>query len=339
VKRLHKIGIILLVAIFVAVSVGYIVTTQTSQNQTRSNKVVIAHAGGTCEAPTYVAIHKGFFADEGLDVELVQMGFDQLRVALDAGTVDAAQSNFQWFKTIEQGYNVKLTAGLHTGCIKAVTPVSSRINSIADLKGKTIGVEAIGGGPQIALSVKLREVGVNPLTEVEWKAYPAAQLEEAVNKGEIDAFISWDPFPTQAHDHCQDNGNSSYKYLLDTSADAPFSKSYCCFVAISGKVVTGDPEKAAAITRALLRGTEWVGEHPQEAAQIIVDNNYAGGDVSLHANLLSSYGWQPSINQAKANIQFYIAELKTQGILESSTNADDLYNKVFAEVISNYNGK
>lgn len=296
-------------------------------------KVVISYAGGTCEAPVYVAYHKGFFEEEGLDVELIQAGFDQLKLSLDSGDIDATQANFAWFKPIEQGLNIKLTAGIHTGCIKAVTPADSGIKSIADLKGKAIGVDSIGGGPQIALSAKLREAGINPTTEVEWKAYPGPQLDEAINKGEIAAYMTWDPFPTQAHDH------NNYNYLLDIGADDPFKNNYCCFVGVSGKVVKEDPEKAAAITRALLKAAEWVGENPEEAAQIEIDNKYVGGDVKLNSSLLASYNWEPSIQQAKDNIHYFIEEQKTQGILESGTSEEDLYNRVFAEVIPEYNGK
>jgi NitT/TauT family transport system substrate-binding protein len=296
-------------------------------------KTVISYAGGTCEAPTFVALHKGFFEEEGLDVELVQTGFEQLKLGLDSGEIDAAQSNFAWFKPIEQGLNIKLTAGIHTGCIKAVTPPDSGIETIADLKGKAVGVDAIGGGPQIALSAKLRELGIDPVTEVEWKAYPGPQLEEAINKGEIVAYMTWDPFPTQAHDH---NG---YNVLLDIGADDPFKDNYCCFVGVSAKVVEEDPDKAAAITRAFLKASEWVAANPEEAAQIAVDNGYIGGDVELNTQLLASYNWEPSIGQAKENIRYYITEQKAQGILEAGTSEEELYNRVFAEVIPDYNGK
>lgn len=303
------------------------------QPEKKLKKTVISYAGGTCEAPTFVALHKGFFEEEGLDVELVQSGFDQLKLGLDKGEIDAAQANFAWFKPIEQGLNIKLTAGIHTGCIKAVTPSDSGIESIADLKGKAVGVDAIGGGPQIALSAKLREAGIDPVTEVEWKAYPGPQLEEAINKGEIVAYMTWDPFPTQA---CEHNG---YKVLFDIGGDDPFKNNYCCFVGVSAKVVEEDPEKAVAITRALLKASEWVAENPEEAARISIDNKYVGGDVELNTKLLASYGWDPSISQAKENIRYYINELKTQGILESGTSEEELYNRVFAEVIHDFNGK
>ena len=234
-------------------------TTQTNSDTSAVlKKTVISYAGGTCEAPTFVAFQKGFFKEEGLDVELVKSSFDQLRQGLDAGTIDATMANFAWFKPIEQGLNIKLTGGIHTGCISAVTPKDSGITSIKDLKGKIIGVDAIGGGPQIALSAALRANGIDPTTEVEWKAYPGPQLDEAINKNEIQAYMTWDPFPAQA---VKDKG---YISLLNIGKDEPFSQSYCCFVGISGIVVSKDPEKAAAITRAFLKAAEWVGKNPGE---------------------------------------------------------------------------
>lgn len=310
-------------------SVQNVSTTGTS----KFGKTVIAYAGGTCEAPAFVAFHKGFFKEEGLDVELVQAGFEQLKQGLTTGKIDAALANFAWFKPIEQGMNIKLTAGVHTGCIKAVTPQNSGIKEIKDLKGKTIGVDAIGGGPMIALSIKLRENGLDPKTDVEWKAYPGPQLDEAIKKNEIQAYMTWDPFPTQAHDH------NNHTYLLDIGTDEPFKNNYCCFVGTNGDLVKENPEKAAAITRALLKSAEWVGENPKEAAQISIDNKYVGGDVELNAKLLGSYQWTPGIKQAQDNIRFYIKEQKTQGILEASTNEEELYKAIYGEVISDYNEK
>lgn len=305
----------------------------TSTNTSKFGKTTIAYAGGTCEAPTFVALHKGFFKEEGLDVELVQAGFEQLKQGLTTGKIEAAQANFAWLKPIEQGMNIKLTAGIHTGCIKAVTPESSGIKEIKDLKGKTIGVDAIGGGPMIALSTKLRENGIDPKTDVQWKAYPGPQLDEAIKKNEIQAYMTWDPFPQMA---CDD---MNFTKLLDIGTDDPFTNNYCCFVGINGDLVKNNPEKAKAITRALLKAAEWVGQNPKEAAQISLDNKYVGGDVELNSKLLASYQWTPGIKQAQDNIKFYIKEQKAQAILEASTKEDSLYNTIFSEVLPDYNGK
>ncbi len=328
VKKQYKIiVVVILVVLVVSLAAGIALTTQPT-NESGLKTAVISYAGGTCEAPVYIAYEKGFFRDEGLNVTLVKAGFEQLKVSLDSGAIDATQANFAWFKPIEQGLNIKLTAGIHTGCISLVTPSNSGIKTIADLKGKAVGIDSIGGGPQIALSAKLRDLGIDPTTQIEWKAYPSPQLDEAINKGEIVAYMTWDPFPSKAV------SEKGYINLFDIGKDAPLNTSYCCFVGVNGKVAGDDPQKAAAITRAILKAAKWVGEHPEEAAQIEIDKGYVGGNVDLNARLLASYDWEPSISQAKENIRYFITEQKAQGILESSTNVDDLYNRVFAQVIT-----
>jgi NitT/TauT family transport system substrate-binding protein len=145
--------------------------------------------------------------------------------------------------------------------------------------------------------------------------------------------MTWDPFPTL------DVMNNNYTTLLDIGKDDPFKNEYCCFVGVNGDLVKNNPAKAAAITRAILEGATWVGQNPQQAAQIESDNNYVGGDVSMNAAMLASYTWNPGVLQAENNIKWYISELKAQGILDASTNEDTLYNTIFGQVIPDYNGK
>jgi NitT/TauT family transport system substrate-binding protein len=321
--RYKIIGVIILVVLVVSLVAG--IEWQHKSNE--SAQVEIAYAGGTCEAPVFVAYKEGFFKEEGLNVELIQAGSSDLTTGLDSGKIAAAEANFQWFEQIAQGLDVKLTAGIHSGCISLVTPTNSTIKTVADLAGKAVGVESIGGGPQIALLIALKELGIDPNT-ITWTAYPGDQLNEAVAKGEIVAYITWDPFPSEAV------SNDGYTSLLNIGTDAPFNDSYCCFVGVSGKVVKNNPAEAAAITKAILKGAEWVGENPQESAQIEIDNSYVGGTVQLNAALLASYNWHPSVSQAETNAQWWITEEQAAGILSNSTSVNTLYNQVFAQVIT-----
>ncbi|BBI31634.1 ABC transporter substrate-binding protein [Cohnella abietis] len=305
--------------------------TQASTGEKKIKKVTFAYAGGTCEAPIYTAIEKGFFKEEGLDVELVQMDFETLKSGISSGKVDGSVGNFAWFKPIEQGLDVKVTGGLHAGCIQLVALKSSGITSVKDLKGKKIGVDVIGGGPQITLSITLKQNGIES-TDIDWRAYPSQQLTTAAEKGEIDAFIVWDPAAQQA----LDTGN--YIRLLSNGHDEPFKSGYCCYSVISGQVTKKDPEKAAAITRALLRAAEWVGNNAEETGKIETDKKYVSADAETNSKLLASYHWKPGVIAAKQSAEFFIKEQKTQGILDSSTDEKELLDRLFFEAIPDFNG-
>lgn len=296
-------------------------------------KVTFAYAGGTCEAPIYTAIEKGFFKEEGLDVELIQQDFETLKSGIASGKVDGTVGNFAWFKPIEQGLDVKLTGGLHAGCIQLVTPSDSGITSVKDLKGKTIGVDVIGGGPQITLSIALKQNGLDPQADVQWRAYPSQQLSTAADKGEIQAFIVWDPAAQQAIDE------KKYVRLLSNGHDEPFKSGYCCYSVISGKVTEEDPEKAAAITRALLKAAEWVGNNTHETAEIETNKKYVPADVATNEALLADYHWKPGVKTAEESAKFFIKYQKELGILDSSTDESELLERAFFKAIPDFNGR
>ncbi|WP_239616044.1 ABC transporter substrate-binding protein [Cohnella mopanensis] len=305
--------------------------TNASGDGKKLKKVTFAYAGGTCEAPIYSAVEKGFFKEEGLDVELVQMDFETLKSGISSGKVDGTVGNFAWFKPIEQGLDVKITGGLHAGCIQLVTRKDSGITSIKELKGKKIGVDTIGGGPQITLAITLKENGIES-TDVDWRAYPSQQLATAADKGEIDAFIVWDPAAQQALD------SGEYTRLLSNGHDEPFKSGYCCYSVISGAVTKNDPEKAAAITRALLKSAEWVGNNAAETAKIETDKKYVAADAATNEKLLAAYHWKPGVINAKKSAEFFIKEQKAQGILDASTDEKELLDRAFFEAIPDYNG-
>jgi NitT/TauT family transport system substrate-binding protein len=121
-------------------------------------------AGGTCEAATYVGHDVGFFADEGLDVELVRLANSQAGIdALGAGKIDAIGGViYQYLKPFEQGLDVRFAAGLHGGCLRLVAKPNCGVHKLADLKGRTVGVDAIGGGSMAFVSALLTREGVDP---------------------------------------------------------------------------------------------------------------------------------------------------------------------------------
>src|SRR5215468_9628343 len=104
-------------------------------------KVKVAYIALTCEPPIYVAYEKGFFKEEGLDVELVKSDWDSMRDGLGLGKFDATHHLIMYLlKPIEKGLNVKLTGGVHTGCLRLQVGTKTDITKVEDLKGKKVGI-------------------------------------------------------------------------------------------------------------------------------------------------------------------------------------------------------
>ena len=94
------------------------------------------NAGAPCLLAVTVAKDKGFFARHGLDVDLVNYAgsTDQLLETLATGKADAAVGMaLRWLKPMEQGFDVKIVASLHGGCMRLLAPADSGINQVNDL--------------------------------------------------------------------------------------------------------------------------------------------------------------------------------------------------------------
>ena len=101
------------------------------------------NAGAPCLLGVTVAKEKGIFAKNGLDVDLINYSgsTDQLLETLATGKADAAAGMaLRWLKPLEQGFDVKIVASTHGGCLRLLAPASSNIKTLTDLKGKIIAV-------------------------------------------------------------------------------------------------------------------------------------------------------------------------------------------------------
>lgn len=326
-KRLLSLTLVCAISVFVTGCQKNV--DQAVNSEYKYGKLKIqALSGAVCGAPAYVAYEKGFFKEEGLDVELVSGTLDENKTGLATGEFVVTNGDFQWFPSIQQGMNLKVIGGLHKGCIKIVLPPNSPIKTAADLKGKNIGVDEIGGTPMSVATIVLANAGINPQTEVTWKAYPLDQLNEAVSKGEVDAFAAWDPFGTLAVE------NNGYTVLTDISTDPLFKGKSCCFLYASENQIKENPDKVKAIARAYQKADAWIKEHPEETAQLEIDKKYiASDDVKLVTQLIKSYDFEYTTDTAKDDISYFVKKLDKTGFLKDNTDPAQFANDTYYDIL------
>ena len=79
------------------------------------------NATSICTAAAPVAKERGVFAKHNLDVDFINFGgsTEQLLEAIATGKADAGIGMaLRWLKPLEQGFDVRITAGVHGGCIR-----------------------------------------------------------------------------------------------------------------------------------------------------------------------------------------------------------------------------
>jgi NitT/TauT family transport system substrate-binding protein len=98
-------------------------------------------------------------------------------------------------RLIDAGEQLVVLSGIHIGCFELFG--TERIRSLRDLKGKRVGVSALGSGRHIFLASMLAHVGLDPRQDVDWITRPVAESMQMFAKGEIDAFMGFPPEPQE----------------------------------------------------------------------------------------------------------------------------------------------
>jgi len=296
----------------------------TASSKPESNKVRVGYIGLTCEASIFSAVENGFFKEEGLEIELIKCDWKTYKDSLALGSYDFTQHLVMYFlKPIEQGLDVKFLGGVHTGCLRVQVPTSSPIKSVADLRGKRIGVPGMGTPPFIFATRAASNAGLNPAKDVEWKVYPPAEQGLAIEKGEVDAVANAEPIGSMLL------GSGKVRNLADQAKDTPYNSEYCCEVVANGKWLAKNPKTAAAATRALLKGAKWVHANPVAAAKMAVEKKYLAANPELNAVAISHLNYLPSISRAESSVRTAAEEMKKAGMLTPTTDPAELAKRAF----------
>jgi NitT/TauT family transport system substrate-binding protein len=298
-----------------------------SSSASSTPKTKIAYIGLTCEAPLFVAFEKGFFKEEGLDPEMVKVDWSTMRDALSFGKVDATHTLVTYLlKPIQDGLDVRITGGVHKGCLRVQASLKSNIQKVEDFKGTRIGVQTMGSPPFLFASRAFADHGMDAEKDITWRVFPASELELALDKGEIDAVADSEPIGSLLLAH------EKVRNVIDQAIDAPYRDEYCCAIAVSGKLLSSDPARAAKVTRAILKASKWVSTNPTAAAKISVNKGWIAANVDLDALALSKLKYVPSVSACADSIVATAAALKKESLLNPSTDPAELGKRAFAKL-------
>lgn len=290
-------------------------------------KVRVGFIGITCEAPIFSAIENGFFREEGLHPELVKCEWSKYKDVLALGGYDITHHLVMYFlKPIEQGLDVRFTAGIHKGCLRVQAPLKGNIHKVTDLCGKRIGVPGMGTPPFIFANRVIGAHGIDARREIEWRVFPAGELGLAMEKGEIDACANSEPIGTLLL------AQGLVRNVADQAKDPPYNDEYCCAVIANGRWLSVNPEVGAAATRAMLKGAKWVNENPRTAARISVEKKYLASNPELNTTAIGNLSYVPSVLGGEAAVRSAAAEMKTAGMLSKTTDVEELAKKAFVHL-------
>ena len=276
-----------------------------------ASKLTVAHSTWVGYGPLYIARDKGFFADEGLDVDLTIMEDVKTRMpALAAGRIDIAVTTIDTvlgFTT--PGHPLAYLFALDDSRGGDGIVADKEIKSVADLKGKKIAYTE-GSVSQFFLSVLLKKAGLT-LKDVDSMNMTAGDAGAAFVAGRVDAAVTWEPWLSRG------KATEHGAVLVDSSS----TPGLITDIAVTTQKMLGERKAdMQAFYRAWTKAVEWQKSHEAEADEIMAKG--VGGwlkDPAVFA-------------ETRAGIVFYDGEMNAkfmdpdnaQGILATVADAKAL---------------
>ena len=167
-------------------------------------KVVVGVGGKTLfyYLPLTIALQKGYFKAEGLDVELQDFpGGARALQALLGGSVDIVSGAYEHTVTQQaKGQNLEaiFLQGKYSSMVLVMNKAKAeKYRSPADLKGMKIGVTAPGSSTNMMVNILLAKVNLKPDDVSIIGAGATAGAVAIMQRGELDALVNLDPVIAQ----------------------------------------------------------------------------------------------------------------------------------------------
>lgn len=278
-------------------------------------------------APFYVAVEKGYFAEEGLQIEF-DYSFETDGVALvGAGELPfAVVSGEQVLLARAQGIPVQYVfAWWQDFPVAAVTAADSGIETPADLRGQRIGLPGLFGASYIGLRALLNAGG---LTE-------ADVTLDAIGFNQVEAFASGQEPVVVVYINNEPLQLEALGYAVNVIAVRDAVRLPANGIIANETVVREQPELVRAFNRALQRGLEDTLNDPDAAYEICklyVENLASADQVVQRAVLESSLDlWRAerlgeSDSQAWENLQALLLEM---GLLTAPLDLNAAYSNEY----------
>lgn len=218
-----------------------------------------------------IAEEKGFFKEEGLEIENKLMtGPDENASLVASG--DAAVCFGSMYNNISvaaNGVKVKVVAPLvnAAGTQAVVARKGLEINSPKDLEGKKIGMTN-GAGVLIAIRNMCQATGVD-VNKLQFINLGVSDQLAALDRGDIDAMAAWEPWIGKALEHDGTLLFSGTKSNLLGAEGAVHWIDFYMTLQVTQDFYNKNPETVEKILRALHKATDYINENPKDAAKIV----------------------------------------------------------------------
>jgi NitT/TauT family transport system substrate-binding protein len=280
----------------------------------------------------HLAQEKGFFAEEGVEVRLIEfVAVNDTQRAFEHDKIDGGTfSLFQVLQNREQ-LNRKMQVPLVIDFSDGADIVMARpeIADVRGLRGRRIGTD-LSALDRFVITRALESSGMT-LQDVTLVYVRTPDMADALRSNKVDAITSYPPNSTEIE-------NAGLAHTIFSSSRIPGE--IVDVLALDQEIVHDRPDDVAAVIRAFYRAVRYAQEHPDEAWQIMSEREHVTPE-EFRSSLQSGIALVPLADQQrflgeKSSLRPVIARvsqlLKEQGLLSSARTEHDLLNAHPAEL-------
>jgi NitT/TauT family transport system substrate-binding protein len=211
---------------------------------------------------------------------------------------------------VASGEPITFLAGVHVGCFELFG--NDSIRSIADIKGRSVGVPGLGSNQHIFLTAMVAHVGLDPVADIHWVTDPSIKPIEAFEQGKIDAFLGFPPEPQELR------ARNVRHVVVNSALDRPWSQYFCCMLAGNSEYVRKYPVATKRVLRAVLKAADLCATEPALVARRLVDGGFTDryDDALQMLNDLPYDKWREY--DAEDTVRFYALRLHEAGMIKTS---------------------
>lgn len=292
--------------------------------------VRIGYQHSDLHAALFVAQEKGLFEKYNINATFIEFAGGPIEMqALGAGEIDVAYVGTapaityidKTFK--DERVSAHIVAGAQTGGIGIIVANDSKIQKISDLKGKKVGVLAIGSIQDIMLRDALAGEGI--LGEVDIVAVNIASIPQAVASKQIDAGFTAQPYVSEAV-------VEGYGRVLAWAEELPVgSRNMYGNVLVAKDDFAGkNPGLVKELLKIHVEATEYIKNNPEDAARIA--SKKLGTSLEVERESVKHIGFSaiPSEENIESVLTFADA-LKKRGTIQNNLTREDIFDLRYVE--------
>ena len=302
-------------------ALGMALATSPSFAQEKKNiRMVFVSLAWNSEIPFRAALARGYFKQQGLQVEPILIrGGPAAIAALASGEVDYASIGGAQavFRSRARGLDLSII-----GCISGTTNYiflgNKQVHTLEDLKGKTVGITGAGTYSEFAVRTFLKKNNINPDKDVMLRAIGGTVLRAAaIEKGLIAAA----PFSTEDAVRLMRAG---YNVISNLNESLGIPQN---ILVTRNEVLEKYPETTKRMLKAYIQGIQLAKFNKKEAIK-------AGYEAGLHGEPeivsaawdLYSSGLTSDLSLATGGLQQMLDEDIRTGVVEKNFTLDRVIN-------------